>query len=171
VAQRNRFTCEWCALQGPLPLHHSQCQAFSGPPDPQPSDAGYPVEMARSFWLARKRHAKACGVCFGRPPALAFLEFPPEPQELRARNLGRVVVQQFYRPPLVPVLLLQAGWEQGVRPQQSRGDQARIREWERTTRAPGAAARRWTCSGARNATHVPRNGNQWQPSAREGNAK
>ena len=39
----------------------------------------------------------------------AFLGFPPQPQELRAKQIGHVVVNSAVGPPLVAVLLLHGG--------------------------------------------------------------
>ena len=39
----------------------------------------------------------------------AFLGFPPEPQELRARKIGRVILNSDHGPAVVAVLLLHAG--------------------------------------------------------------
>ena len=39
----------------------------------------------------------------------AFLGFPPEPQELRARKIGHVILNSARRPAVVAVLLLHAG--------------------------------------------------------------
>ena len=39
----------------------------------------------------------------------AFLGFPPEPQELRARKIGHVILNMAHGPALVAVLLLHAG--------------------------------------------------------------
>ena len=39
----------------------------------------------------------------------AFLGLPPEPQELRGRNFGRVIVNSVLDRPWVPVFLLRAG--------------------------------------------------------------
>ena len=47
----------------------------------------------------------------------AFLGFPPEPQELRARQIRPCDRQQRDGPPLVAVLLLLSGGERGFRPQ------------------------------------------------------
>ena len=55
----------------------------------------------------------------------AFLGFPPEPQELRARQIGHVIVNTRGRPPLVAVFLLHAGGQPGICPQISGRDQAR----------------------------------------------
>ncbi len=38
----------------------------------------------------------------------AFLAFPPQPQELRAKKIGRVIVNTSSGPSLVAVLLLHA---------------------------------------------------------------
>ena len=46
----------------------------------------------------------------------AFLGFPPEPQELRARKIGQRDPQQHDRPALVAVLLLHAGRQPRLRP-------------------------------------------------------
>ena len=54
----------------------------------------------------------------------AFLGFPPEPQELRVRHVGHVVVNSADRPALVAVLLLHARWQPRVCPQISGCDQA-----------------------------------------------
>jgi hypothetical protein len=43
----------------------------------------------------------------------AFLGFPPDPQELRARNIDRVIVNSYHRPSMVPVLLLRIGGVSG----------------------------------------------------------
>ena len=44
----------------------------------------------------------------------AFLGFPPEPQELRARNIGRVILNSAIGSALVAVLLLHAGRQHGT---------------------------------------------------------
>ena len=46
----------------------------------------------------------------------AFLGFPPEPQELRARKIGHVILNTRHRPAVVAVLLLHAGRQRGLCP-------------------------------------------------------
>ena len=79
----------------------------------------------------------------------AFLGFPPEPQELRARKIGHVIVNSAIGPPLVAVLLLHAGRQPGFRAAISDRDQAGAarhpqshRHLRRRARAHGAAAGR-----------------------------
>ena len=76
----------------------------------------------------------------------AFLGFPPDPQELRARKIGHVIVNSADRSSLVAVLLLHAHWQSRVRAQESGGDQARAArnpQGDRLLRSaiPAAAAR------------------------------
>ena len=80
----------------------------------------------------------------------AFLGFPPEPQDLRARHIGHVIVNTTRRPPLVAVFLLHAGGQPGIRAQVSGRDQARAArhpQGDRSLRhragARRATARRW----------------------------
>lgn len=54
----------------------------------------------------------------------AFLGFPPEPQELHARKIGRVIVQYGTRPAMVAVFLLHGCGQLGLRAQASCGEQA-----------------------------------------------
>ena len=56
----------------------------------------------------------------------AFLGTPPEPQALRARKIGHVIVNSSPRSAVVAVLLLHADGPPGLRPQESGGDQARV---------------------------------------------
>ena len=53
----------------------------------------------------------------------AFLGFPPDPQELRAKQIGHVVVNSTCGSALVAVLLLHGGRQPGVRPQAPGGHQ------------------------------------------------
>ena len=55
----------------------------------------------------------------------AFIGFPPDPQELRARKIGRVVVNSAHRPSVVAVLLLHAGGNREFVQQESGRHQAR----------------------------------------------
>ena len=55
----------------------------------------------------------------------AFLGFPPEPQELRARRIGHVVVNSAVDQPVVAVFLLHAGRQPGFRASASDRHQAR----------------------------------------------
>jgi NitT/TauT family transport system substrate-binding protein len=55
----------------------------------------------------------------------AFLGFPPEPQELRARQAGHVIVNTAADRPLVAVFLLHAVRQPRIRGQIPCGDQAR----------------------------------------------
>ena len=54
----------------------------------------------------------------------AFLAFPPEPQELRARKIGHVLLEHRHRPALVAVLLLHGRREPRLRAALSRRYQA-----------------------------------------------
>jgi len=54
----------------------------------------------------------------------AFLGFPPEPQEMRARKIGHLVVNSSVDQPLVAVLLLHGGGEQRVCSQKPGGYEA-----------------------------------------------
>ena len=49
----------------------------------------------------------------------AFLGFPPEPQELRARHIGQVIVNSCGRPAMVGIFLLHAGGQSGIHAQSS----------------------------------------------------
>ena len=52
----------------------------------------------------------------------AFLGFPPEPQELRARKIGHVLVNTALDRPVVAVFLLYVGRKSRVRAQESGSD-------------------------------------------------
>ena len=56
---------------------------------------------------------------FAEGKADAFLAFPPEPQELRDRNIGRVIISTVQGQAVVAISLLRAVQQQGVRPQSS----------------------------------------------------
>ena len=64
--------------------------------------------------------------CSQRARSMRFLGFPPEPQDLRARHIGHVIVNSCRRPPVVAVFLLHAGGQPRIRPQKSGRDQARV---------------------------------------------
>ena len=55
----------------------------------------------------------------------AFLGFPPEPQDLRARHIGHVIVNTAVDRPVVAVFLLHVGRQPGVRGETSDRDKAR----------------------------------------------
>ncbi len=79
----------------------------------------------------------------------AFMGFPPVPQELRARGLGRVVVNSAVdRPWSPPVLLLPGRRKPGIRPQVPGGDEAGA--------AGDPEGRQYLCRGARSCRHVAR---------------
>ena len=87
----------------------------------------------------------------------AFLGFPPEPQELRARKIGRVILNIDHGQAVVAVFLLHARGKQGLRPQLPDRDQARAarhpqggRHLRRRAGAGRAASGR--CAGSRSAT-------------------
>ena len=56
----------------------------------------------------------------------AFLGSPPEPQELRARKIGHVVVNSDHRSPMVAIFLLHVVRQRGICAQVSGRDQARL---------------------------------------------
>ena len=55
----------------------------------------------------------------------AFLAFPPDAQELRAKKIGRVLLNSAARPPVVAILLLHGLSQSGFCPQESGGCKAR----------------------------------------------
>ena len=61
---------------------------------------------------------------FAEGKADAFLAFPPEPQELRDRKIGRVIISTVQDKPVVAVPLLRGVQQQGVRSQPPDRDQA-----------------------------------------------
>ena len=119
---------------------HSGCyELFAHEPirtisDLKGKSVGVPA-LGSSRHLLPRDHGGACrarspeGHRLGRQPSTircelfvdgkidAFLGFPPEPQELRARKIGRVILNTTIGPPVVAVLLLHAGRQPRVRPQ------------------------------------------------------
>ena len=108
---------------------------------------------------ARQRH----GAVRRKGKIDAFLGFPPEPQELRARKIGRVIVNTAIGQAMVAVFLLHAVRQQGVRPRSSGRDQALAarhpqgrRHLRRRAGAGRAAAGRWRVRGATTTTRSRR---------------
>ena len=84
----------------------------------------------RSGWIRRRTSSgpparpQAPWSCSPQGQVDAFLAFPPEPQELRARKIGRMILSTGHRPAMVAVLLLHRVRQPGVRPRSSGRDQA-----------------------------------------------
>jgi NitT/TauT family transport system substrate-binding protein len=84
-------------------------------------------------WVTTPNVATQVGPPVSKPMELfaegkidAFLGVPPEPQELRARKVGRVIVNSALDPPWSQYFLLHVGSTHGFHPEISGRDQARI---------------------------------------------
>ena len=120
----------------------ARCSSLDGGPCRARPDQGYP--------LGHQTPSVKPIELFVEGKIDAFLAFPPEPQDLRARQIGHVIVNSRRRPPLVAVFLLHAGGQPGVCPQISGRDQARAARHPQGSRslrhragAGRATARRW----------------------------
>ena len=75
-------------------------------------------------WVDERRRQRRWS-CSPHGKVDAFLGFPPEPQELRARKIGHVILDTVDGPAMVAVFLLHAARQQRFRPRSPGRDEAR----------------------------------------------